>query len=517
MSAIPLLKATDLSKSYGPVHALKKIQFEVFQGEVHALMGENGAGKSTLAKALTGIESYDAGTVESEGQVLTLENPAAAIKNGISIVTQEFNSIPHLSVYENVCIGHKEMFKGGFLFDKKAAVQKTKELLTLFNMDKKISPYARLQTLSVAEQQIVEIIKAVSYHSKVIFLDEPTASITTAETERLFEVVRQLKAQGVGFVIISHRFYDIFAISDRITVLRDGEMVLSRVDMQTMTEQKLVKAMVGREINDFYGDKKRGDSNRLVRKPVLEVEHLFSVDDYLKDITFQAYGGEIVGFSGLVGAGRTELMRCIFGADIYKSGSVKVNGKPIKKNSPRNAIQNKIAFATEDRKQEGLFLGLSVLINSVFVKTLIGKGIRLPHKKEVADCQSMIEKLSIKLYQKTVKAQTLSGGNQQKVVLSKWLLTNPTVFILDEPTRGIDVSVKTEIYNILYSLANQGVCVIVVSSELPEILGICDRVLIMKDGSIVKDLPIEAASEEVIIQYASFGTQTEQKVGGLIP
>ncbi len=503
MSDIPLVNVKGVSKNFGVVQALSKVNFELRHGEVHALMGENGAGKSTLAKIISGIEWPDEGVIELDGIPVTIENPAVAIKMGISIVMQEFNSMPHLSVYENIFIGHKEIFKSGII-DKKEAISRTIDLLKLFDMQDHISPHMRLAELSVAEQQIVEILKAVSYESRIIILDEPTAALTSTEADRLFKVIISLKEKGVGFIVVSHRFKEIFEISDRITVLRDGNMVLEGEDMKSMTDQKLVRAMVGREIKEFFGEK-RDLERKISQIPVLRVEELHDNYDFLKNISFAAYGGEILGIAGLIGAGRTSLARCIFGADGYKEGSVKVNGVSIKKHSPEDAIKRGMVLATENRKEEGLLLTLSVLVNIAFAKTATKRQFRLPHRSEANDCVEMIRNLNIKLGHYRNPARSLSGGNQQKVVIAKWLLTEPKVMIMDEPTRGIDISAKSEIYTIIQELAAKGVSIIVVSSELPEILGICDRVLVMKDGSIVGDLNVKETTEEQIMHYASFG------------
>ena len=499
-----ILKVTGISKRFGAVQALDKVGFELYPGEVHALMGENGAGKSTVAKIIAGVYSADEGTIELEGKEVHINTPADAINKGIAIVMQEFNSMPHLPVYENIFLGHKSIFKGGFVLDKAAAIRRTKELLSLFGMEEQIKPTQLLSTLTVAEQQIVEIAKAVSYHSRIIILDEPTASLTSKEVERLFDVVRRLKQEGVAFIIVSHRFNEIFEISDKITVFRDGICVLANGDMKEMDEQKLVRAMVGREITDFFGVKEKLPDD-FVRRTMLKVEHLSDSWGFIKDLSFEAHTGEILGFAGLVGAGRTTLVRCLFGAE-DRSGTVEVDGQSLHPGKTGDAIKKGIALVTENRKQEGLFLSFSILQNMAFAKTANGKKYVLPHKQEAADCRAMVEKLRVKIGHPQDPADSLSGGNQQKVVLAKWLLTQPKVLILDEPTRGIDISAKAEIYTILHQLVAQGVCVIVVSSELPEILGICDRVLVMRDGQIVGELQGKQTSEEEIMSYASFGT-----------
>lgn len=505
VAAIPILKVHGISKSFGNVQALKNVEFELYPGEVHALMGENGAGKSTMGKIIAGIYSADQGVIELSGKEVQINTPADAIANGIAIVMQELSSMPHLPVYENIFLGHKEIFKHGVILDKAQAVRRTKELLTIFDMQNQISPYAALGSLTVAERQIVEIIKAVSYDSRIIILDEPTASLTNKEASRLFDVVRELKMKGVAFIIVSHRFNEIFEISDKITVFRDGIGVVHDMNIKEMDEQYLIRAMVGREIKDFFGFKSDLPES-FESKVLLKVEHLTDRWNFIKDLSFEARSGEILGIAGLVGAGRTTLVRSIFGAEKRIAGSVKVDDVEVKVNNPGDSIKKGLALVTENRKEEGLLVDFPICLNTALAKTANGKSYILPKKVEERDCLGMIKKLHIKVGHHMAPASSLSGGNQQKVVLAKWLLTNPKVLILDEPTRGIDISAKAEIYTILHQLAAQGVCVVIVSSELPEILGICDRVLVMKDGAIKCELNAKEASEELIMSYASFGT-----------
>lgn len=503
----PILKVSGVSKAFGAVQALDHVGFELYPGEVHALMGENGAGKSTVGKIIAGIYSADAGTIELDGVPVSINTPADAISKGIAIVMQELASMPHLPVYENIFLGHKEVFRHGIL-DRAQAIRRTKELLALFDMENQISVYANLSDLTVAEQQIIEIIKAVSYNSRIIILDEPTASLTAKEANRLFDVVRELKTKGVAFIIISHRFNEIFEISDKITVFRDGVCIVHDMNMKEMDEQKLVRAMVGREIKDFFGEDASIDAN-FEKKTLLRVEHLADNWGFIKDLSFEAKSGEILGIAGLVGAGRTTLVRSIFGAEGRKGGTVSVDGAEVKPQSPSDAIRKGLALVTENRKEEGLFVDFSICQNSVFAKTANKRSFILAKREEEKDCLSMVERLKIKIGHIMDPASSLSGGNQQKVVLAKWLLTNPKVLILDEPTRGIDISAKAEIYTILHQLVAQGVCVVIVSSELPEVLGICDRILVMRDGSITGEFAAKDASEEIIMNCASFGKAVE--------
>ena len=417
-SVTPILKVSGVSKAFGAVQALKDVGFELYPGEVHALMGENGAGKSTVGKIIAGIYSADEGKIEFEGKEVHVNSPADALNLGIAIVMQEFNSMAHLPVYENVFLGHKEIFKHGFILNKSEAIRRTSEYIEMFGMEKQINPLSQLSDLTVAEQQIVEIIKAVSYESKVIILDEPTASLTSREVERLFAVVRKLKEKGVAFIIVSHRFNEIFEISDKITVFRDGLCIVRNKNMKEMTEQDLVKAMVGREITDFFGERAQMPEG-FEKKTVLSVEHLADTWDFIRDLSFEARSGEILGIAGLVGSGRTTLVRSIFGAEGRKSGKVVVDGAELKPNSPGDAIRKGLALVTENRKEEGLFLDFSICQNMAFAKTANGRHYILPKKEEEKDSLGMIEKLRIKAGHYLNPASSLSGGNQQKVVLSK--------------------------------------------------------------------------------------------------
>ncbi|WHH57970.1 sugar ABC transporter ATP-binding protein [Petroclostridium sp. X23] len=502
----PLLKTSGISKRFGVVQALSNVEFELFNGEVHALMGENGAGKSTLAKIISGVETPDDGCIEFEGEKVSFSDPGQAINSGISMVMQEFNLFPDLSVYENVFMGHKDIFKSGFIIKKQELIKRTYDLLKLFNMENQINPVNKVVNLSVAEQQIIEILRSVSYDSKVIILDEPTAALSSNETERLFSLIRKLKAQGVAFIIVSHRFNEIFEISDRITVLRDGSLIVKGEQMKNMTEKKLINAMVGREIKEFYGEKKEKPEG-VVAKKAIKVDGICDATGYLKGISFEAYEGEILGIAGLVGAGRTELVRCIFGADKRSKGKIYIDGNEYKGTSPTDAVKARMAMVPENRKTDGLILEMQILLNSLITKSGISSSSRIRHKNERQDCLDMIDKLRIKTAHYRNPVSSLSGGNQQKVVLSKWLLANPKILILDEPTRGIDIGAKAEIYNIIHEVAAQGMCIILVSSELPEIIGMCDRILILKDGALAAEIDQKDATEELIIEYASFGGQ----------
>lgn len=505
MSTKELLRMTGISKSFGGIQALDGVDFSLNTGEVHSLMGENGAGKSTLAKIIAGVYRADRGSIDYEGKGVDITSPAVALSLGISIVMQEFNSLPDMPVYENVYLGHQDAYKHRFILDKANCIRRTRELLSLFDIQDQIDPMQRLRTLSVAQQQIVEIIKAVSHDSRLIILDEPTASLTEHEVEKLFDIIRKLKAKGVSFLIVSHRFSEIFSISDRITVLRDGRLVQGGVPVSEMTEQRLVHAMVGREVEDFYGAGKNEPCD-VKRAPMLEVKGLDDGWGFLHNISFTAYTGEILGISGLVGAGRTTLVRNIFGIEHRKAGSVRVDGRELPPGSPSASIRNGLALVTENRKEEGLLIELPIYINSAFAKTANDGRFLLDKRSELEDCAEMVRLLDIRTKNVRNASGSLSGGNQQKLVVAKWLLTKPKVLILDEPTRGIDVVAKSEIYGILRRLVRQGVCVIIISSELPEILGVCDRVLVMRDGAFTGDISTAEVNDEDIVRMASFGT-----------
>lgn len=504
-----LMRAQSISKRYGGIQALNNVSFELRQGEVHALMGENGAGKSTLAKIISGIEQPDSGTLYLKGKPVSFTSPSDAIDSGVAIVLQEFNLIPDLSVAENIFLNRPSFYKWNFSIQKKEMVKETKKLLTLFAMEGHINPLEKVSSLSIADMQIIEILKAVSTNAEVVILDEPTAALSHNEVNQLFKVIRKLRAGGVGLIIVSHRFNEIYEISDRITVFRDGTLVLPNQDTHAITQQELVKSMVGREINDLYGKRLRKQAND--SEVVLEVNNLTDKVNFVKNVSFSVKKGEIVGIAGLVGAGRTELVRCIFGADRIASGEVIVDGKKLRPHDPRDAIKKGLALVPEDRKNDGLLLEMSILKNTSLAKLAASSSMTLNKAGEIKDAEQMTHKLNIKIGHYTDQVNSLSGGNQQKVLLAKWLLTAPKVLIVDEPTRGIDISAKSEIYTILNELASQGVSVLMVSSELPEVLGMCDRILIMRDGEMVKELEAGDATEESILSYASLN-QKDVKV-----
>lgn len=503
-----LVEATHITKLFSGVAAIEEVDFDLERGEVHALMGENGAGKSTLSKIIAGIHTADGGELKVDGTVQHFSSVRDAVSHGVSIVTQEFSLLPDFSIAENIFLTDQRYYKHGFFSDQKAMAREARELLKLFGMEESIDPYEKVNRLSVAQMQVIEILKAVSTKAKVIILDEPTASLSVKEIELLFAIVRKLKAEGVGFIIVSHKIHEIYEISDRITVLRDGKQILNGVRTAELAQHDLIRAMVGRDVTDLYG----AGENRTVRDfsqapIVFEAKHITDQNDYVRDISFQVHQGEIAGFSGLVGAGRTELMRAIFGADPRSGGRVYVDGQELTAHSIQAAVAGGLGFVTEDRKNEGLLQELSVLKNIGLAK-LAARGAAVLHNREAeADCCRMIEEMRIKTANIDLPVKSLSGGNQQKVLLAKWILLNPKVLIIDEPTRGVDIGAKSDIYAILKDLAAQGMGIIIVSSEIPEIMGVCDTIYVMREGKLTGTMSAATATEEKIGYYSTIGEE----------
>lgn len=502
----PVLIAQNVSKTFYSTKALKKVNFELLPGEVHALMGENGAGKSTLGKCITGIYQAEEGEYIYQGRNVHYSNPKEALNDGIAIVMQEFNMLPHMSVAENLFLTDENFYKSKVFLDYPKMVKRTDELLRYFHMREIIDPMEKLANLTVAEMQIVEIIKAMSKNAKVMILDEPTATLSTKEVSRLFDMVRELKKQGVAFIIVSHKINEIYEISDRITVFRDGELVLANAITKELDEKDLVKAMVGRQVNDLYG-KNINREDKISDEIVLDVQHVSDRRDFVTDCSFQVRKGEILGVSGMVGAGRTELMRCVCGIDPLSSGKVVFMGQKLKQNSITSCIKAGMCYLSEKRKEEGLHQTLSIIDNLNMVSTAISKQKILKASAEEENCKRMVAELNIKVGEPFNKVSSLSGGNQQKILLGKWLLSNPKLLVIDEPTRGIDIASKSEIYVILRKLADSGISIVVISSEINEILGISDRVLVMREGRIVNILTRSEMTEEKIGYYATVSSE----------
>jgi ribose transport system ATP-binding protein len=487
-----ILELKGISKTFPGVQALKDVDLSLRRGEILALLGENGAGKSTLIKILSGAYSKDQGKILFDGQPIEIRNPHHAQQLGISTIYQEFNLARHQTVPENIFLGH--LPRRGPLVDWTAAKAEAEEILGRLGVTLPLNVPA--STLSVAEQQLVEIAKALARQCRVLIMDEPSAVLGDEDLKKLFTVVRSLKAQGISIIYISHRLVEIFEIADRVTVLKDGCLVDTR-DVSDVTMEQLVRMMIGRDLQDVYP--KRSDP---IGEVLLDVQGL-SRPGVLHNISFQVRAGEIVGIAGMRGAGRTELARAIFGADPSR-GNISLSGKSLKILAPEDAIHHRVALVTEDRKAEGLFLQQSVKTNITIsgLKALCRAWI-IRSGKENAQVRSLIKQLRIKTPGIETLVSSLSGGNQQKIVLARWLNIGARVLLLDEPTRGIDVGSKHEIYQLMAQLAGQGVGLIMISSELPEILGMSDRILVMREGRLVKELPRVQASEEVIMSYAT--------------
>ncbi len=504
-----ILVAENISKRFGGTQALSGVSFCLKAGEVHALMGENGAGKSTLGKIFAGIHQPDGGDLFFENEKITVENPKAAKSKGISIVLQEFNLLPDLSVAENLIIGNEEYYNG-FLLNKRKMYSHAKELLGLFDLGANLDIYEKVKNLSIAQMQVLEILKAVDADSKVIILDEPTAALSPNEVEQLFVIVRQLKAEkNIGFIIVSHKIEEIFEIADRVTVFRDGKEILNGANIKDLTENDLVKSMVGREIKNLYGSRTFGACKE--NEIVLEAEHISDFNGRVKDVSLKLRKGEIVGLTGVVGAGRTEFVRCIFGIDKKKAGRVLIHGEELKNLTVKNAILAGVGFVPEDRKYDGLILDESISDNISLVLQSIQKSVIINKRKSVDNAAKMKEELNIKMGSHHDNCDSLSGGNQQKVLLGKWMLMNPQILIIDEPTRGIDISSKSEIYAILNRLSDEGVTVLMISSEQPEVIGMCDRILVMRDGQLAGELDHTEVSEQRITKLATIGGNENEK------
>ena len=490
-----ILSMKGITKSFSGVAALKNAALDLKAGEVVALMGENGAGKSTLMKILTGIYSKDSGEIQYMGQEVCFKGPAESEEAGISIVHQELNMMNDLTVAQNLFIGREEM--NGFLIDDKKMNEKARELFKVLKID--INPAEKIGNLTVGKQQMVEIAKAISSKAKVIIFDEPTAALTDSEIEELFKVIRDLKKQGTGMVYISHRMDEINVISDRVIVMRHGEYVGTLITKECCKDD-IIKLMVGRAI---FGEPKIASNVAKDAPVVLKCENL-NRGKAVKDVSFELRKGEILGFSGLMGAGRTEVARLIFGADKKDSGKIFINGKEVTINTPQDAVAHGIGYLSEDRKRYGLIVDKSVEENTV-ISSLndFVKGIFIDKAKSKEVSQKYVESLKTKTPSVSQLVKKLSGGNQQKVVIAKWLVKNSDILIFDEPTRGIDVGAKSEIYALMERLAKEGKSIIMISSELPEVLRMSDRVIVMCEGRITGILDIAEANQEVIMQSAT--------------
>lgn len=486
----------NIHKAFGTNQVLSGVNFELQHGEVHALMGENGAGKSTLMNILTGLHRMDQGKIIIDGNETYYSNPKEAEKYGITFIHQELNIWPDMTVLENLFIGKELKSSLGFLKTKEMkalAKEQFKKLSVTIPLDQEASQ------CSVGQQQMIEIAKALLTDAKVIIMDEPTAALTEREIQKLFEVIASLKKEGVSIVYISHRMEEIFSICDRITVMRDGKTVDTKPIPETNFDE-VVKKMVGRELTERYPERTPN-----LGKTVLQVKN-FSRKGVFENVSFSVHSGEILGVSGLMGAGRTEIMRAIFALDKFDSGELWMNGKKVNVKTPYQAIEQGIGFITEDRKDEGLVLDFSIRDNVVLpsLKSFAPKGI-IKDKNEQTFVEMLVKRLTVKTESINSQVGSLSGGNQQKVVIAKWVGIGPKVLIMDEPTRGVDVGAKREIYQLMNELTDRGVSIIMVSSELPEILGMSDRILVVHEGKISGELTKAEATQEKIMTLATGG------------
>lgn len=490
-----ILQMKGIDKSFPGVHALKNVELELRRGEVHALMGENGAGKSTLMKVLTGIYSKDAGSIIYEGKEVEFTNPRESQDAGISIVHQELNMMNHLTVAQNIFIGRERM-KGKLINDR----EMEREAAKLFERLKiSIDPGEMMGKLTVGKQQMCEIAKAISKDAKVIVFDEPTAALTDAEINDLFEIIRELRSKNIGIIYISHRMDEIKRITDRVTVMRDGEYVGTLVTAES-TKDNIINMMVGRVV---YEDPKQKSSVPPNAPVVLKVEHL-NAGKMVRDVSFELHKGEILGFSGLMGAGRTETARALFGADKKESGDIYINGRKVEIKSPQDAVKYGIGYLSEDRKRFGCIVGKSVAENTTLAcLEKFMSGIFINKKKEREVTQKYVDELKTKTPSVDQMVRNLSGGNQQKVVIAKWLARDCDILIFDEPTRGIDVGAKSEIYALMNELVKAGKSIIMISSELTEVLRMSDRIVVMCEGRKTGEIPIEKATQESIMHAAT--------------
>ena len=493
-----LLRMENIEKAFPGVKALDNVNLTVKAGTVHALMGENGAGKSTLMKCLFGVYSKDSGKIYLEGKEINFKNSKEALENGVAMVHQELNQALKRNVMDNMWLGRfPTVAKGVPITSEKKMYDATKEIFKKLEID--VDPKTVMSRMPVSQRQMVEIAKAVSYNSKVIVFDEPTSSLTEEEVEHLFKIINMLRDQGCGIIYISHKMAEILRISDEVTIMRDGKWIATE-QAKNLTTDDIIKLMVGRELTNLYPPKtnKIGDV-------LLDVKDLSAEYSKLRDVSFSARKGEIIGVAGLDGSGRTELLENLFGVATRRSGTLTLNGKPIKNRNSRESIKNGFALLTEERRATGIFGVLSIRENTVIssLKRHLRFGLWLSDKSQREDTQYYIDAMRTKTPSQETKIRSLSGGNQQKVIIGRWLLTDPDVLLLDEPTRGIDVGAKYEIYQLILDLANKGKTVIMVSSEMPELLGVCDRIVVMSGGRVAGEVDARNTTQEAIMTLAA--------------
>ncbi len=497
MGQTVLLEMKDICKEFPGVKALDHVSLTVKKGTVHALMGENGAGKSTLMKCLFGMYQKNSGQIFLEGKEVNFKNSKEALENGVAMVHQELNQALKRNVMDNIWLGrYPKVGVGGVMINEKKMYDDTMAVFKELGIS--VDPKRIMSTMPVSQRQMAEIAKAVSFHSKVIVFDEPTSSLTEREVERLFEIINMLRDRGCGIIYISHKMAEILRIADEVTVMRDGTWVATRPAKELTTEE-IIRLMVGRELNNQFPPK--------TNKPgevALEVEHLSAQYSLLKDVSFKVKRGEIVGLAGLDGSGRTETLENIFGIATRKEGTIKLDGKVVRNRNARESIKNGFAMLTEERRATGIFGILNIRENTVISSLKKHRRfIALSEKSMRKDTQWSIDAMHTKTPTQETKIRSLSGGNQQKVILGRWLLTEPEVLLLDEPTRGIDVGAKYEIYQLIIDLANKGKIVMVVSSEMPELLGLCDRILVMSGGRLAGEVDAQNTTQEEIMTLAA--------------
>lgn len=492
-----IFETKNITKKFPGVVALDSVDFSLEQGEIHALIGENGSGKSTLMKTILGIYHPDEGEMSFHNQLYAPKSARDALNLGICMIHQEISLVPTMTVAENIWLGREKMFSKGGILSAKKRREKTIELLEKLKID--LNPDMLVSKLSVASQQLVELVRAISYEAEIIIMDEPTSALTNKEIQLLFGIIRNLKKQGKTVIFITHKIDEIFAVSDRITVLRDG-ILIETLEAKKTTEEQLIARIIGRDLSDMY-QKLPAD----IKDVALEVKHLSSGKKF-QDISFSVRKGEILGISGLMGSGRTEVMRAIFGIDSFETGEIAINGQLVRFKTPKQAIQHGMGMVTEDRLHQGIMPNLSVKINMTLANLYrMLKGHFFINKQmEASQAQEFAKMLNIKTADLNQHINTLSGGNQQKALIARCLMTNPKIIIFDEPTRGIDIGAKSEIYKHINRLAQQGIAVIIVSSELAEILAMSDRILVMREGRIAGEFSAEEANQTLLIS-AAFG------------
>ncbi|RGB67618.1 MULTISPECIES: sugar ABC transporter ATP-binding protein [Oscillospiraceae] len=491
-----LLEMKNVSKEFPGVKALDNVSLTVRPGTVHALMGENGAGKSTLMKCLFGIYRKDSGTIILDGKEVNFKSAKEALENGVAMVHQELNQALTRSVLDNLWLGRYPKV-GGLMVNEHAMMQRTREVFS--QLEVKVDPKTIMSTMPVSQRQMVEIAKAVSYEAKIIVFDEPTSSLTEVEVEHLFRIIKMLRDKGCGIIYISHKMEEILRISDEVTIMRDGAWVATRPASE-LTMEEIIRLMVGRELTNRFPPKTNEPGD-----VILEVQKLSGKYTRLKEASFELRKGEILGIAGLDGSGRTEVLENLFGAMTKGGGTIRLHGKEVQNRTPGEAIRNGFALLTEERRATGIFGVLSIRENTVIssLHDYLKWGVYLDDKKMAKDTDWSIEAMRIKTPGQKTQIRSLSGGNQQKVIIGRWLLTKPEVLLLDEPTRGIDVGAKYEIYQLIINLANEGKGVIMVSSEMPELLGVCDRILVMSGGLLAGEVDAKNTSQEEILTLAA--------------